>query len=451
MPDPSPKPVRSRARRVLRFTVMMLLANLVMFGLLELGLWVLALTTGLEARVPPPLPAVEVKKALCPARGGEGVRLCAADGEGGARAWDVPFSKVPGKPRIIVIGESFVHGFRLARDEAWPARLEKHLGGKFEVLNFGVCGSEIAGLEPVIKAASGLQPRLIVMAIGNNEYTMAPYYGGLVGRYPALFYDAGEVMSASRVYGALRRWVLPGIYGFLPAGVPAESGRGVGPMQKYVDALHGRPPRNLHLFPDMVADPDVTAFLEGTKRLNERWFRTRYRQQVRRLVADKVPLALATLPRQLDVPPILTGLNRGTRQALGPLMGKLLDPGPTEVDPRFQARLVQALEEDPYLAAALYVRGRALLREGKREEGIRYFRRAAQWDLVPDVTPRINATIRDTAEDTGAPLIDLARLTEAWLGKEKRYYYDPIHLSADGADALAKMVAGEVRKLENRE
>ena len=244
--------------------VMVLLANLMVLATLELALWVVAMTTGHEARVPPPLPAVEAKKAICPTKSGEGLRLCASDADGGARAWDVPFKRAPGKPRIIVIGESFVHGFRLEREKAWPARLEHHLGGKFEVLNFGVCGSEIAGLEPVIEAASELKPRLLILAIGNNEYTMAPYYGGLVGRYPALFYDAGELMSASRVYGALRRWVLPGIAGYLPSGVPEDGGGGAGKMQKYVDALHGRPPRNLHLFPDMVADPDVTAFLEGT-------------------------------------------------------------------------------------------------------------------------------------------------------------------------------------------
>ena len=435
---------RGRLGRLFRLAVMMLLANLLVLGVLEGVLWMVALAGGVDARVPPPLPQVEAKKPLCPATSGSGLKLCASHGEGGARAWGVGFSEAPARPRIIVVGESFVHGHHLPREASWPVQLQAQLGGRYEVLNFGVCGSEMAGLEPVIAATARLKPRLVVLAIGNNEYTMAPYYGGFVGRHPALFYAAGELASATQLYGALRRWILPRVYGHLPASVEET---GAGAMQKYIDALHGRPPRNLHLFPDMLADPQVTRLLEGTKRLNERWFRTRYREAARRLQARGVKVAMATLPRQLDVPPTLSGLNSGTRAQMGSLMKQLLDPGAAEVRPDFVARVEAALQRDPYLAAALYSRGRSLLRKGLKDEAIAHMRQASQWDLVPDVTPRINGIIRAAAKDLDAPLVDLSLLTQSWLGDERRYYKDPIHLSDQGAAALAKMAAKRLKEL----
>lgn len=51
--------------------------------------------------------------------------------------------KRPGTLRIAVLGDSYTEAIQVAREDAFPARLEKHLGacaGNVEVLNFGVSG-----------------------------------------------------------------------------------------------------------------------------------------------------------------------------------------------------------------------------------------------------------------------------------------------------------------------
>ena len=58
-----------------------------------------------------------------------------------------------GKPRIVCIGDSltFGSGVRETRDQdAWPAVLERELGGQYEVLNYGISGTvvQVGGDKP---------------------------------------------------------------------------------------------------------------------------------------------------------------------------------------------------------------------------------------------------------------------------------------------------------------
>ena len=431
-------------RRGLRMAVMVLAANLLVLALLEGALWLAFLVADLDARVAPPMPKAEWRQPLCPSTGGK-LELCASATERDARARPTSFSRKPSRQRIIIVGESFVHGLRLKESEAWPARLSHHLGGTYEVLNFGVCGSEMAGLDPLLEALPGLKPNLVILAIGNNEYTMAPYYGGLVGRHPVFFSAVAETLSATQLFGAMRRWIFSA-FSTGPGKSEAGAKLGVGPFQPHVDALRGRPPRNLHLFPDMIADPDVTAFLEGIKRLNERFYRVRFRRAVARLKREGVRVVLATLPRRLQNPPILSGLHTAKRTQVKPLLEFMAGPNPGRRSGGEEADIRALAANDPRLAVAQYGLGNLLLRADDRAGAAAAFRRAAQWDLVPDVTPRINGIIREAAADFDAPLLDLAKMTEVWLGKEAPLYIDPIHMTADGADALAKLIAEHIQK-----
>ena len=429
--------------RALRMAAMVGAANLLVLALLEGALWVAYLAAGVDARVDPPMPRAEQRQPFCPARGG-GLELCASAVERDARARPTIFKRKPPRPRVIVVGESFVHGLRLKEAEAWPARLGHYLGGTYQVLNFGVCGSEMAGLEPLVRAAPDLQPTMVILAIGNNEYTMAPYYGGLVGRHPELFSAAAEALSATQLFGALRRWVFKRVSSG-PVKDGAAAKLGAGPFQPHVDALHGRPPRNLHLFPDMIADQDVTAFLEGIKRLNERFYRVRYRRAVAVLKARGVRTVLATLPRRLQNPPIISGLHRVAREEVKPLLPMMRGPNPGDGSAESAQRIRALGLKAPRLAIAQYALGNLLLKEKDRTGAAAAFRRAAQWDLVPDSTPAINTIIREIAADFDMPLLDLDRMTEVWLGNEAPLYIDPIHMSAAGADALAKLIADHLQ------
>ena len=72
------------------------------------------------------------------------------------------------------------------------------------------------------------------------------------------------------------------------------------------------------------------------------------------------------------------------------------------------------------------------------------FRLAAEWDLVPDATPSINAIIRRVADEEGAVLVDLHALSDAWMVEPDRWFLDKVHVSALGATAIGEHLAAPV-------
>lgn len=432
-----------KVRRGLRLAAMIVVANLLALALLEGILWVAFLTTGDDLRVEPPMPLATLHDALCPTDSGK-LKLCASGAEYGARARPFVFNREPSLPRVIVVGESFVNGLRIKEKEAWPARLAHYMGDGYEVLNFGVCGTEIASLEPLIEILPDLKPSLVILAVGNNEYTMSPYYGGLVGQYPEIFSAVAETLSTTQLYGALRRKLM--LRASASAQEDGAASPGAGKYQIYVDSLHGRPPRNMHLFPDGLVDRDVAAYLERIKRLNERFFRVRYLRAVTYLREKGLRVVVATLPRRLRNPPLLSGLYSVNRDEVKSLVGFMRGDNIGVGSAVEVAKIRRLGEVAPRLAIAQYAVGNLLLSAGDRQGAIAAFRQAAQWDVLPDITPAINSTIREASRDYGVPLLDLARLTEVWVGNEAPQYNDQVHLSPAGADALAKIVAKYLKK-----
>jgi len=163
------QPSRSVARRLFQG---LLVAGVVLVGV-ELCLWGVASALQLDWTVDP-LPSHRDYQVICPV-GDELISLCAEDGLGYERVRPEMFFGTADRPRVVAIGESFVHGYQLEREQAWPARLEQQLGGEVEVLNLGRCGSFASKLVPVVEAAVTIGADVAVLAMGNNEHTMSSF------------------------------------------------------------------------------------------------------------------------------------------------------------------------------------------------------------------------------------------------------------------------------------
>ena len=83
-----------------------------------------------------------------------------------------------GKPCIVCIGDSltFGSGVRETRDQdAWPAVLERELGGQYEVLNYGISGTvvQVGGDKPydatMWEAAKKQHAEIYLFMLGSND------------------------------------------------------------------------------------------------------------------------------------------------------------------------------------------------------------------------------------------------------------------------------------------
>lgn len=102
----------------------------------------------------------------------------------GMRDIERPRAKAPGTLRIAVIGDSYTEAIQVAREDAFPARLEKHLGacaGSVEVLNFGVSGFGTAQqLLTLRKKVWDFAPDIVLLAffpsndVMNNSRELEP-------------------------------------------------------------------------------------------------------------------------------------------------------------------------------------------------------------------------------------------------------------------------------------
>jgi lysophospholipase L1-like esterase len=114
-------------------------------------------------------------------------------------------------------------------------------------------------------------------------------------------------------------------------------------------------------------------------------------------------------------------------------------------DPNPEAAYQEGLALDPTVAALHHQAGRMYLRTQRPGPAADAFRQAAEWDLVPDATPSINAIIRRVAAEEGAGLVDLHALSDGWMAAPDSKLLDKVHVSAGGAEDVAQALAEPVR------
>ena len=430
MSPPRPRPWWSKLALGLATALLALLA-------LELLLAGVTLLGERDWRVDP-LPEAADYPVVCP-KGQQLAVLCPEAHLGYERVRPEMFFLRADRPRVVAIGESFVFGLRLPVEQAWPARLEEQLGGRAEVLNWGRCGSYAGKLVPAVRAAIDLQPDLLVLAVGNNEHTMTSFYSGWFGRRPGLAYGLTELLSRSRLFGLLAHLVggVPEVHEVqkLERSFDDE-------LDRAVYSARRRPP-DLSLFEDGLANREVTQVLEREQRLKERIFRRRLLQLVDEAQQVGIPVVLATLPRDLSTPPVLSGVQRGDPDTVRRLVRQLA--ADDRDDP---AALVAAgLAADDRVAIFQYARGRLLLAQGEDARAAEAFRAAAEWDLVPDSTPGLNQVVRQVARERGCPLVDLALLSDEHMRRPGAFFLDRVHVNQQGAQRVAAELAAVVEPL----
>jgi lysophospholipase L1-like esterase len=86
--------------------------------------------------------------------------------------------KEPGEYLIICMGDSVTYGFKMDRDQTYPAELEKLLESNFpqvRVVNLGQVGTSlIEGLKFYLESVRSLKPDLIILCYGVNDHFYNP-------------------------------------------------------------------------------------------------------------------------------------------------------------------------------------------------------------------------------------------------------------------------------------
>ena len=410
------------------------------FAGIELALAALEALGGRPLRVDP-LPGPAPIDVLC-ASGPDHWVLCPDQGAAYERVRPERFARSPTRPRVVVVGESFVYGLGLDAAAALPARLGEALGPDVEVLNFGRCGTYAGRLLPVVGAAIPARADLVVLAIGNNEHTMTTFFTGPAARRPLLAYRLLSTLGQWRLFGLLSR--LAGAAAPAVESVEAPALQLRDAVDQRVYSARRRPP-DLRLFPDGLADREVTRRLEEEQRLKEQIFEGHLRRMVRGLRGAGVQVVLATLPWDLRARPTLSGTlstdETAVRQAFSALRAATDAPD----GPQARAAIDALLQADRTVAAAWSARGDAAFAQGDTGAAVDAWRAAADHDLVPDATPRINAAIAAVAADEGVPLADLHALSEIGVADPGLLWLDKVHTNAAGATALAQALAPTVR------
>jgi len=403
--------------------------------------WMVAAFAGKDWRVNP-LPQHPAPKMFCKSdQDATKLKTCPEPRFEYSRVRPEVYDLTPQKPRVIAMGESFVFGLGVKMDQAWPARLQSHLGAEYEVLNMGRCGTHAGLLVPVFVKVLALEPKVIILAIGNNEHTMTTYYTGWAGRHPL------KVYRYSRTLGSLQ---LAGLM-FQALGTPPRAEESFdgpertfdNPVDKLVFAARRRPPK-LDAFPDSLAGTEVTAALEKEQRLKEEVYRDHMTYMLRKAKEAGVTVVLATLPYNLTAPPTLSGSHNENTKEVAALLRKL-----QARRNRPEGLIKKGLELDDRVAMFHFERGSNLLHQRNRAQAAKAYRLAARWDMIPDTTPDINDIIRDLAAKHDAPLAELHSLAETHMNRPDLVFKDKVHLNAKGCDEAGKFLSGVVKKVLN--
>jgi lysophospholipase L1-like esterase len=419
-------------KKILKKLIFSLLAAALVLLLSEGALRAVAGLTEKDWRTDP-LPAHAEYEVLC--EFSDLLRMCPDQGPEYERVRPEVFFPTADRPRVVVIGESSVYGLGIAATEAWPARLEAHLGGAAEVLNMGRCGTYASRLVPIVQAALTIEPSAIVLAIGNNEHTMTSFYTGLAARDPLAVYAMSRTLGRIQLYGLLSR-VLIGD-GRVVESFEAPRELLSDPVERLAYAARRRPP-DLTAFPDALASPEVTALIEREQRLKERIYREHMIAMLDAIAPTGVPVVLATMARDLTVPPVLSGVHiPENADRIRALLHRLENHRSEQV-----AIVAEGLALDERVSAFQYENAMILRRQGRLAEAAEGARTAVEWDLVPDGTPAINTIIRQLAAERGLALLDLDVLADASLSDPEALFLDKVHFNARGADRVGEEAAG---------
>lgn len=343
----------------------------------------------------------------------------------------IPFEiapKAPGSRRIFVLGGSAAQGvpepgFSVAR--LLQARLEMaYPEQRFEVINGAMTAINSHVVLPIAKDCAAYDPDLFVVYMGNNEvvgpYGLASVFGRFSPRLPWL--RLSIALQSSRWAQGWKRL----------RGAPSGQGTWRG-MEMFLE--------------QQVAadDPRLRRVLDHYRRNLEEIVEVAHRAGAKVVVST----VASNLDRQ---PPFASkhrpGLAPDEEQRFAAAMAAGL-AAMAAGEPR------QALEHwevahdiDDRHAALLFHRGRALQALGEAEEALLAFKAARDLDTLRfRAAGRLNDIVRRLEPRTGLAIVDGAEAlhrrqgrVDGKSGMQDRDFYEHVHLTFAGNDALARQL-----------
>ncbi len=317
-----------------------------------------------------------------------------------------PIAKEPGRPRLIVLGGSSMHGGdgRLAAGMEAASVLGHSMD--IDVVNLATPGMATEHLVSILPEALALKPDVVLIYTGHNDIGNALFAGS--------FGDAkGRTIARGRhLLSHLR------LFELIEANVTQVRSEAVVETDDTPDGPLDAPRRD--------------AILAG--------YEQRLRWIVRGLRDAGVPVLLSTVASDATAPP---------QRWACPEVHKELG---FKAHPRMVSGqgLPKELLPDHPCSDVQWVRGHQLIGEGQTEAAVEAFDRARDTDPWAIRAGRpTNRVIREVAEDEGALLLDFnARLRSEGPGYEPgQYFADPLHLNDLGHRALAVMASKELTGL----
>jgi lysophospholipase L1-like esterase len=130
--------------------------------------------------------------------------------QAGLRNPEVPVAKALGVRRIAVLGDSIAFGYWVAEEHAFPRQLERMLGARVQVLNFGVPGYNLdQDIEALRTKVFEYSPDLVVVALCLNdlEGIFSYEYGLTVDRSTGSATLGGRVLEGLLQRSVLAAWI----------------------------------------------------------------------------------------------------------------------------------------------------------------------------------------------------------------------------------------------------
>lgn len=370
----------------------------------------------------PPEPELLARVARCAIKE-DGARSFMVCGRGEGEA-DLPAKG--DRPRVVVLGGSSVNDpFKADPHDNFPEHLGRRMSD-VEVINLGVAGMSLAGVGWLLKQMGPVDPDLVVVYEGHNDYAQTLFQGGIQGTRLWMV-NVHRLLSGSWIFAGLARRE-HGVDLVRARITPSVNMGGLAPPP--VCATLGPSPRRGTL--PVTDDVAIRVREEVTRR---------YRDDLRTVVATSpAPVVLSTLLRNPDYPP----------------SGVLVTEHPTctgaltclgHPDVQDHGALVEFAKQacGPDSAITAWVASRAAYEAGDLAGARVAFDRSLDLDAAPLRAPRIaDDVVREVAAETGAALLDLADVIGPM--PDPSLFTDTLHPSTSGAARIAEVLEPVVRK-----
>ena len=308
-------------------------------------------------------------------------------------------------PRVVWLGGSSIHGGSrdITRREEAPGRAGDLLG--VESLNFAGIGMDTVSIGAILDDVLTLKPDVIVLYTGHNELGNAVFTGRYGDAGTARVATLRAALGSSRLFQALEM------------------------------AIRGRETLTL---PSEDSEGQFTVSERTRKEIQWR-FAERLNHIVSKAQANGVRVVMTTLMSNAVAPSMEFECPEAMRRAGYPSFR----PEALPVRDLRDADIDAAEVMSPGCRDLIWLRAR---RAADRE----MLDRLRDRDPLPVRAGRsLNETIRSVASQTGAVLVDVDRMARAAGGglEPSAWFLDPMHLTVDGHDALARMVGEAVASL----